>query len=337
MTTSWTASLVAFALASDSYEGVSVGQMLPPRVIVLGSINMDLVIQGPRIPSEGETILGGRFFQSLGGKGANQAVAAARAARDPVAFIAAAGDDAYGRAALAAFARENLACEFIRTISGEPTGVALIMVGSRGENAIAVASGANARLSPADVDAAPQSLFEGAEVFLASLESPLETVECGLQRAKRAGLLTVLNPAPACPEVIDRGLWRWVDVLTPNETEAAQLIGVSSEGIARDATTAGRRLQAIGCRAAIVTLGSAGCQIVDQDSTRLPALPVTAIDTTAAGDAFNGALAVALAEGLGLVDAARFATRAAAIAVTRAGAQSSLPTRAEIEAFGGES
>ena len=310
--------------------------MPTPRVIVLGSINMDLVIQGPRIPSEGETILGGRFFQSLGGKGANQAVAAARAAQNPVAFIAAAGDDAYGRAALAAFARENLACEFIRTISGEPTGVALIMVGSRGENAIAVASGANARMSPADVDTVSQSLFDGAKVFLACLESPLETVERALARAKKAGLLTILNPAPASAEVVDRRILRWIDLLTPNETEAGQLLGLAPEEIAGDAAAAGRKLQELGCRAAIITLGSAGCLVIDKEATHIRSLPVRAVDTTAAGDAFNGTLAVALAEGLDLVDAARFATRAAAIAVTRAGALPSLPTRAEIEAFGGE-
>ena len=315
-------------------EGIQVSRMAPARVIVLGSINVDLVIQGPRLPLVGETVLGGRFFQSLGGKGANQAVAAARASRDPVAFIAAAGDDAYGRAAFAAFARENLVSDFIRTIAGEPTGVALIMVGSGGENAIAVASGANARLLPADVDALPQSLFDEAKVFLACLESPLDSVQRGLERAKQAGLTTILNPAPACAEVIDRGLLRWVDVVTPNETEAAQLTGVLLDEIARDATAAGRRLQDLGCRAAIVTLGAAGCQVVEIESTRLPALPVRAVDTTAAGDAFNGALAVALAEGRSLLEAARFATRAAAIAVTRAGAQSSLPTRAEIDALG---
>jgi ribokinase len=308
--------------------------MPAPRVIVLGSINVDLVIHGPRLPREGETLLGGRFFQSLGGKGANQAVAAARAARDPVAFIAAAGDDAFGRAALAALAGENLVCDFIRTIADEPTGVALIMVGGRGENAICVASGANARLAPANVDAVPQSLFERAKVFLACLESPLDAVERGLARAKQAGLLTILNPAPASADAIDRGLLRWVDVLTPNETEAAQLIGGSPDAIASDAATAGRKLQALGCRAAIITLGSAGCHVCDDGGTRLPALPVRAVDTTAAGDAFNGALAVALAEGLRLMDAARFATRAAALAVTRAGAQPSLPTRAEIDAFG---
>ncbi|MBI2825401.1 MAG: ribokinase [Planctomycetia bacterium] len=306
---------------------------------------MDLVVRVPRLPGPGETVLGGRFSTSLGGKGANQAVAAARAAlAGPVAFVAACGDDAYGRGALAALSGEpRLSTRHVRIVPGEATGVASIAVDEHGENIIAVASGANLHLAPADVDALPDDAWRAARVLLACLETPLETVVRALARAGEFGLMTILNPAPVPPGIDWRDVLLLVDVLTPNEIEAAALTGgghparllsVSKTGAASptDPLTAARHLRAAGAGAVIVTRGAAGCAIATgEDETHLPARQVTAVDTTAAGDAFNGALAVALAEGRPLVDAARFATSAAALSVTRPGAIASLPRRAEIE------
>lgn len=301
-------------------------------IVVLGSINTDLVIRSARLPQPGETVLGGRFYQAGGGKGANQAVAATRAGRSPVNFIAAVGDDALGRAALAALRLENLNLEQVKTIAGQPTGVALIMVDEAGQNCISVASGANALLTPADVAALPASLFESASVFLAALESPLATVAAALARAKSAGLTTILNPAPAMPAGDCSELLALTDIITPNEHEAAQLTGLRVSDI-NSAIAAAHRLQQLGPQSAVITLGRLGAVAVQGSEVDvIPALPVAAVDSTAAGDAFNGALAVALSEGKPLFAAAAWATIAAALAVTRPGAQPSLPTRAEIEA-----
>lgn len=312
---------------------------MPPasEIIVVGSINTDLVIKGPRLPAPGETILGGEFYQAAGGKGANQAVAAARLALAPVTFVGAVGDDALGREALRGFQSENLICNYLRTVPQSPTGVALILVDAGGQNLISVASGANARLTPADLDAACHAVFPTARVFLTSLEIPLETVARGLKRARQAGLLTVLNPAPASREVLGSDILQWVDVLTPNAGEAALLAEADSapadESESATAIRAARRLQERGCRQVIVTLGADGCVVVDSAVTEIAPWRVTAVDATAAGDAFNGALAVALAEGQPLAEAARWANTAAAISVTRRGAQPSLPTRRELDEF----
>jgi ribokinase len=300
-------------------------------VVALGSINTDLVIKGPRLPQPGETVLGGQFYQAAGGKGANQAVAAARAGREPVTFLAAVGDDDYGRAARERLSREAIRCDWIKTVPGQPSGVALIMVDAAGQNCISVASGANLHLLPEDITAVPEEVFRTARVFLACLESPLETVLCGLQRAKHAGLTTILNPAPAAAGLRNSSVFQHVDILTPNEPEAGMLTGTEVTD-RKTAVRAGRILQQMGCPRSIVTLGSKGCLAVDEETTFVEARPVRAADSTAAGDAFNGSLAVALAEGRSLVEAARWAAVAAAISVTRPGAQPSLPTRAEIEA-----
>lgn len=304
-------------------------------IIVLGSINMDLVVQSPRMPTPGETVLGGRFFTSLGGKGANQAVAAARASCNDVTLIAAVGSDAFGHEALEVLRNEpRLDTRFVRQVDDAATGVALITVDPRGENMICVASGANALLSPADLDAIPDEVWRRARVFLACLESPLATVEHGLRLARTHGLLTILNPAPAVLGAGRRELLELVDVLTPNEHEAAalasELSGVSVER-ATDHAVIAEQLRAAGAGRVIVTLGAEGALIADGSSTRVPARAATVVDTTAAGDAFNGALAVALAEGRSLIDAARWATTAAAISVGRAGAIPSLATREEVE------
>lgn len=301
-------------------------------VIVLGSVNTDLVIRGPRLPWPGETVLGGVFYQAAGGKGANQALAAARAGRSPVTFIAAIGDDPLGKAALQGFQGENLDTKHIRVVPGASSGVALILVDERGENCISVASGANALLRPEDVNALPDGCWPAGGVFLAVLESPLETVVQGLNRAKRAGLTTILNPAPADTEISRSEILQQVDILTPNEGEAALLTGMPV-GDEASAVAAAKTLRQLGCGAVIVTRGAAGCVIVADTMTSLPAHAVQAIDTTAAGDAFNGALAAALAEGETLIAAARFASRAAAISVTRIGAQPSLPRREEIDGW----
>jgi len=302
------------------------------RIIVLGSVNTDLVIRGPRLPAPGETVSGGEFYQAHGGKGANQAVAAARAASNPVTFIGAVGDDVFGREARAHFAQENLDCRYLKTVPNRPSGVALILVDREGENAISVASGANAGLSADDVDAVSEESFQGASVFLTCLELPLETVGRGLSRAKEAGLFTILNPAPATEEICRGDLLRLVDLITPNEGEAAMLAGIDTCNEA-GVVAAARRLQKLGSGGCIITLGRRGCAVVREDVTWEAGWEVQPLDTTAAGDAFNGVLAVGLSEGRSWVEAARWANRAAAISVTRPGAQPSLPTRAEIEAF----
>jgi ribokinase len=314
-----------------------VTQLPVSSIIVVGSINTDLVIRGPRLPAPGETVTGGEFYRAFGGKGANQAVAAARAALEPVLFVGAVGDDELGDAAAAHLRSENLVCDYVKTVPGEPSGVALILVDETGQNLISVAAGANARLGPRDLDAIPDAAFAAARVFLSCLETPLETVNYGLQRAKRAGLFTVLNPAPATSALLDAGLLSLVDVLTPNAGEAALLTAAdtrnTSEHDEESALRSARRLQSLGCPKIIVTLGAAGCLVVEEQPARIAGHPVRAVDATAAGDAFNGCLAVALSEGRSLVEAARWANTAAALSVTRRGAQPSLPTRREIDAF----
>jgi ribokinase len=299
-------------------------------IIALGSINTDLVIKGPRLPTSGETVLGGTFYRAAGGKGANQAVAAARSSRHPVTLIAAIGDDDFGRASLDGLSRENICWDYVKIVPDQASGVALIMVNDLGQNCISVASGANMCLAPEDVDAVPDDVFAGAKVFMACLESPLETVLRGMQRAKEANLLTILNPAPASKKLVESGILRYVDVVTPNEKEATVLIGQTVYDVPT-ATTAGRVLRDLGCPSAIITLGSRGSVVVDDAITLVDAYRVSAVDSTGAGDAFNGALAVALAEGRPLVEAAQWANVAACLSVTRHGAQPSLPARAEIE------
>jgi len=299
------------------------------RILVVGSANTDMIIRVPRIPRPGETVLGGEFAMAPGGKGANQAVAAARAG-GRVTFIARVGDDDFGARALAAFEAEGIDTRFVIRAPAAPSGIALITVDERGENSISVASGANALLSAADVDAAGEA-FAAADIVLVQLESPLATVEAAVREAGAKGVPVVLNPAPA--RELDDALLAEVSVLTPNEHEAKHLTGITvkDEGSARDAA---RRLRDRGPATVIVTLGERGVfALAAGFDEYAPAFKVEAVDTTAAGDVFNGALAVALAEKRPLPDALRFAQAAAAISVTRPGAQPSAPTRAEIETF----
>jgi len=299
-------------------------------ILVLGSINTDLVVASSHLPRPGETVIGGSFDQFHGGKGANQAVAAARLARCPVTFVGCIGDDSFGRDSLAHLREENLDCRFIKTVAGVPSGVALILVDADAENAISVASGANFALTPSDIDLIPGEVFDQADVMLASLEIPIETVARSLERAKDHDVTTIVNPAPANVDLLERCMDK-IDILTPNEGELHKLSGQPvDDGSAMIA--AARQLLKQGCRKLIVTIGSRGAIVVDaEDALHIPANRVQAVDTTAAGDAFNGALAVQLVESVTLSEAVRWANQVAAISVTRAGAQSSLPTRDEVE------
>lgn len=298
-----------------------------PQVLVIGSSNTDLSINVERIPRSGETILGGEFFSTAGGKGANQAVAAARAG-GAVTFIARVGQDVFGEKALAGFVEVGINARYVVRDPTKASGTALIFVGKNGDNCIAVSSGANGELSPADVHNA-RNAFRHARIVLLQLETPLKTVEAATKLAKFAGVPVILNPAPAQP--LSSRLLRNVCLLTPNETETELLTGVR---VINEATAAkaADKLRARGVQNVIITLGARGAFVAGKNvSCLIPGYKVKAVDTTGAGDAFNGTLAVTLAEGKSLLDAVRFACAAAAVSVTRFGAQVSLPVREEIE------
>lgn len=300
----------------------------PPSVVVVGSSNTDMILRVAHVPRPGETILGGEFSTAPGGKGANQAVAAARAG-GRVAFVARLGSDLLGDAALAGFRREGLALSHVYRDTAQPSGVALIFVGSDGENSIGVAGGANQRLSVRDIGRA-RGLISRARVLLLQLETPLKTVQAAARMGREAGVEVILNPAPAC--ALPDSLLRDVSMLTPNETEATLLSGLT----VNDPASAARAAQILlhrGVRTVIVTLGARGALVATSEGSRMiPGFQVKAVDTTAAGDVFSGALAVRLAEGGTLFEAVRFAHAAAALSVTRHGAQPSIPVRAKIEA-----
>jgi len=301
------------------------------KIVVLGSINTDMVVKAARIPAPGETILGGSFLMNPGGKGANQAVAAARLGGDVV-FIAKVGNDLFGREARALFAKEGICTDYVLTDASEPSGVALIMVDAKGENCISVASGANGALSTDDIQTAREAI-EKAGVLLMQLETPVETVLCAAQWASAKGVPVVLNPAPACK--LPDALLKCLNLITPNETEAELLTGVKVTDEA-SAVHAARALCAKGVKRVVITLGSKGAFVyADGHGMIVPAVKVKAVDTTAAGDVFNGALAVALTEDHPLAAAIRFAAAAAGISVTRMGAQASAPYRREIANSGG--
>ena len=305
------------------------------RVVVLGSSNTDLILRLPQLPAPGQTLLGGPFLTGPGGKGANQAVAARRAGAE-VLFLTAVGDDLLGRQALERYQREGIDIVCAKIVPGFASGVAFIFVDDTGENMIGVAPGANARLTPDDIDRLPNPVFEDGGVFLASLEVPLETVVRALRRARGAGMLTILNPAPSLTGLAEgeAGIVSPVDVLTPNREEAAWLTGLSLETPVAARAAACRLREVFGSRDIIITRGAKGCLVMTEDTmVVVPAYPVTALDTVGAGDAFNGALAVALAEKRPLVGAAAWACAAGALAVTKPGAQGASPSRAEIDAL----
>lgn len=309
--------------------------MSNPQIIVLGSVNADLVIRTPELPVPGQTVLGGEFYQAGGGKGANQAVAAARAANVPVGFIAAVGNDEFGKSAIKQFRREQIITKHVQMLDERATGVALILVDEHGENLISVASGANAALTPGAVEAIDDEFFSEAKVFVACLESPLEAVIAGLKRAKAVGATTILNPAPACDEVKEADVLELVDILTPNENEATFISGWDTFEDLEDVCIWCEQLQQKGSRNVVITRGSKGCVLKAEvgDACLIAPYVIDSVDATAAGDCFNGALAAAVGEGCGLLEAARFANAAAALSVTRRGAVPSLPSRSEIQEF----
>jgi ribokinase len=293
------------------------------RVVVLGSVNADLVLRCTALPLPGETVHGRDFRTLPGGKGANQAIAAARLGAS-VAFIGCVGDDDFGRTAQFVLAGEGVDTSHLHVVAGTATGVAMILVDDAGQNSIALAAGANAALTTDHVDAAAP-LFEGAALFVCQLESPLDVVRHAIGRARAAGVPVLLNPAPA--QALPAALLADVDVLVPNETEAALLVGSDL-----DPTAAAARLRALGPATVLLTLGADGLQ-VDTDGLvqRVPA-PATGpvVDTTGAGDTFIGAFAAARVEGASVAAAAAFAQKAAALSVTRPGAVGGMPYRHEV-------
>ena len=304
----------------------------PPTVLVVGSANMDMVVACDDFPRPGETVLATDFSRFPGGKGANQAVACARLGGRTV-FLGKMGDDPFRGDLAATLEAAGVSLDGLLTDPEAPTGVALITVDRHGENSIVVASGSNLRLTPADLDA-HEALFAGAAVVLVQLEIPLETVVRAAELAHAHGATFILNPAPA--RRLPDALLRLVDVLTPNQGEAAQLAGRSPDGI-ETAEAAAHALLGQGVRQVVVTLGAQGAMLVSLDGVeRFEAVPVKPVDTTAAGDAFNGALAFALAQGQTLAEAIPLANAVAAFAVTRRGAQPSMPAAADLEAFQSE-
>lgn len=308
--------------------------MRTPHVVVVGSSNTDMVVKTVELPKPGETVVGGTFVMAAGGKGANQAVAAARLGAKTT-FIAKVGNDLFGRQAVEGYQKEGIDTRWVLRDPARPTGVALILVDQHGENLISVASGANEALSPEDMDAAAEVL-RSADIVVMQLETPLPTVCRAAEIAAAAGVPVILDPAPAPNGPLPEELLRHVTYLKPNESEAERLTGVAVTD-AESAQAAADRLIAAGPRAVIVTLGPRGALVVEKAGagTLIPPHVVSAVDSTAAGDAFSGALAVALARGEPLLDAARFAAVAGALAASRMGAQPSLPTAAEVRAAQG--
>lgn len=298
-----------------------------PLIVVIGSINMDLVTRMPRLPRAGETVLGDADLLTIpGGKGANQAVAAARLGAD-VHMVGRVGDDAFGRTLLAGLGANGVNTNHVKRTRGAASGAATILVDRRGENRIVVSPGANARVSPADVDAAAPLIRRASAVVL-QLEIPLKTVAHAIALCRRLDVPTILDPAPVPGGGLPPALWR-VDVLTPNQHEASQLVG-GKGGTPLDWVGS---LLSRGPRCVALKLGRRGSMWREggEPAVRANAFPVDAVDTTAAGDAFTGALALATARGERPADALRFANAAGAACCTRLGAQPSLPTRAAVE------
>lgn len=296
------------------------------KIIVAGSSNTDMVAVSDKLPAAGETIIGKKFFTNPGGKGANQAVAARRLGGHVI-FIAKVGHDLFGKQALETYQKEGIETQYIAREKGSVSGVAMINVDAQGENTIVVAPGANSLLNEKDIEKASES-FAQAEIFLVQLEIPLETVISLSKRVSALGKKLILNPAPA--RALPDELLSHLYMITPNESEAESLTGIRVYDAA-SAHEAATKLRSRGVKVVIITLGKRGAYLhSDNISKLIPAPAVQPIDTTAAGDTFNGALAVALSEGMHLEEAVNFANRCAAISVTREGAQAAVPYRREL-------
>jgi ribokinase len=301
------------------------------RIVVVGSVNTDMVVKTENLPAPGETVTGGEFVLAAGGKGANQAVAAARLGAD-VTLVAKVGSDLFGDQAVENFSQEGITTDYIQRDTEHSTGVALILVDGHGENLISVASGANHALSADDMVPSKEAL-RSADVVLLQLEIPMETVLRAAEIADAAGVPVILDPAPAPPAPLTTDLLRLVTYLTPNESEATRLTGVEVHD-ERTARVAAEKLRETGAKNVIITMGAAGVLLATEHETSfIHGQRVEALDSTAAGDAFNGGLAAALAGGLPLLDAVHEANRVGALTVTRLGAQPSLPTRAELDRY----
>jgi ribokinase len=299
------------------------------KVVVIGSYNTDLTIKTRRIPRPGETIIGGIFSEGGGGKGANQAVTAVRAGAD-VSFIARVGNDVLGKEAIQRLTGERINTRYIFHDTDVPTGVAFIVVDEHGENSIVVASGANARLSPADIETARDEIST-ADVLLVQLESPIEVIRAAIKKSHESGAIVILNPAPAQP--LEQNLLQEIDIITPNKVEAEMIteMKVTDEESLRSIA---KKFFEFGIKNVLITLGSKGIFAGLPNTMELiPAFKVRSIDSTGAGDVFSGSLAAFLAEGKSIEEAAKMANASAAISVTRMGAQNSAPRRIEIENF----
>jgi ribokinase len=303
-----------------------------PAIVVVGSLNMDFVVAVEYLPAPGETVLGRDFQMIPGGKGANQACAAGKLSKNnPVRMVGRVGYDLFADHLKASLSSAGVDVSGVIATRSQPTGVALIWVDKAGQNSIIVASGANFAFEPADV-ASLHSTFSGSGFVLFQLETPLPAVSAALAHARSVGAKTILDPAPA--QRLDPALLAQVDILTPNETEARILLGRPPARVSlEDAPELAREVLALGARSVVLKLGDQGCFYTDGSSDiHAAAFPVEAKDTTAAGDTFNAALSVALSEGQLMEDALRFANAAAAISVTRMGAQASIPSRSEVDA-----
>lgn len=303
---------------------------MQPKVVVVGSLNMDLVACAERLPRAGETVIGRSFATVPGGKGANQAVAAARLGAS-VAMVGCVGDDAYGLQLCEALQIEGVDCQAVEVMAGVSSGVALIVVDATSQNAIVIVAGGNGCLLPASIERA-DALLQEAKVIVCQMEVPLHSVAHALARGRALGKVVILNPAPVSAPLPEQWFAN-VDYLIPNETEAATLTGLTVDSLA-SAHLAALRLRDLGASKVILTMGAQGALFASDHGVQHFAVPaVQARDTTAAGDTFVGGFAAALERGLGEREAIIFGQRAAAISVTRAGAQPSIPTLAEVEAF----
>lgn len=300
----------------------TINYLMKNQILIVGSTNTDMVVKTNHFPQPGETILGGEFCVYQGGKGANQAVAAARLGGDVV-FISKLGNDSFGLNSIAALQKENIDTTQVLIDDKVSSGVALITVDKKGENNIVVAPGANNTLLPENIEHL-DTILEKCKILLVQLEIPLKTVQFVCQRAKEKGIIVVLNPAPATK--LDESILKYVDILTPNETECELLTGLKiNDSLA--AVKAINTLLEMGVSTVVITLGKRGAYVYENNElTLVPTKEVFAIDSTGAGDVFNGALVVGLAQDKTLVDAVRLACEAAAISVTKMGAQSSAPT-----------